>query len=414
LIFVPPLLGIGHHRAGAGLWTGWFYQAMAFLTAASPCALAIGTPAAVLCGIARSARMGVLMKGGAHLENLGRVAMVAFDKTGTLTTGKPTVTDLVPMNGSTSDSLLALAASIERESNHPLARAIVASAEARQCMTVQADEIQQIPGQGMRGRVAGSRVAAGQLGLLAESQRNDPSLMRHVDELTRAGKTIVAVAVDDRCMGLIALADRPRENAPQALSRLRRIGVRRSIMLTGDHRQAAEAIGAEVGVDEVFAELLPEEKLGLIRRQIEQYGPVAMVGDGVNDAPALAYASVGIAMGGASADVAMETADVVLMSSDLEKLPEAIALSRFSRRIIQQNLLIALGVIAVMAPVAALGLAPLGVAVLLHEGSTVVVVLNSLRLLAHRDGSRHAAVRPAFEEAQVISAARTQNAAIAR
>ncbi len=385
LIVAPPLV--------AGGWQAWFYRSMGFLTAASPCALAIGTPAAILCGIARSARMGVLMKGGVHLENLGRVRAVCFDKTGTLTTGHPTVTDIVPLDGRSEEDLLAWVAALERESNHPLAASIVNEAKARGLSLPTADEIEQIPGQGMRGRVNGVRVAAGHAGMLGESQRSEPMIAAKIDGLTRAGKTLVVVLVDGEPAGLLALADRPRPEASAALDRLRRLGIAKTIMLTGDHRQAAAEIGRQVGVDEVFAELLPEEKLGLIRQQTEKYGRVAMIGDGVNDAPALAYASVGIAMGGASADVAMETADVVLMSSDLNQLPDAIALSRQSRRTIVQNLCIALGVIGIMAPAAALGFVSLGIAVLFHEGSTVVVVLNSLRLLGFKAGGGVAVAR---------------------
>jgi Cd2+/Zn2+-exporting ATPase len=375
LIFVPPMFLAG------GEWKVWFYRAMGFLTAASPCALAIGTPAAVLCGIARSARLGVLMKGGVHLENLGRIGAIAFDKTGTLTAGRPVVSDVVPLDGQTEGQLLTMAASLERESHHPLAVAVVGEAKSRQLEFQVADQIEQVAAQGMYGRIDGRRIAVGKPGLWTGIGQQD-AVWERVQELARHGKTVVAVAENGRCVGLIALADRPRDNAAAALEQLRGLGIERTILLTGDNRAAAEEIGRQVHVDEVHAELLPQDKLEIIRQQIKRYGRVAMVGDGVNDAPALAYASIGIAMGGAGTDVAMETADVVLMSNDLEKLPRAILLSRWSRRIIQQNLIIALGVIAMIAPAAALGWATLGVAVLLHEGSTVVVVLNALRLLA--------------------------------
>jgi Cd2+/Zn2+-exporting ATPase len=202
-----------------------------------------------------------------------------------------------------------------------------------------------------------------------------------------AGMSVVAVKVDDKPIALIGLSDRPRENARTTLARLKRLGIRKTIMLTGDHASVADAIGKEVGIDEVHADLLPENKLQLVRDLQKKYGPLAMIGDGVNDAPALAAATVGIAMGGAGTDVAIETADVALMSDDLAKLPDAIGLSRFSRRIIKQNLAIALGVISILAPLSALGFTYLGIAVLFHEGSTVVVVLNSLRLLMYKPQS---------------------------
>lgn len=400
LIVAPPLL------AGAA-WKLWFYRSMGFLTAASPCALAIGTPAAVLCGIARSARMGVLMKGGVHLENLGRICAIAFDKTGTLTTGRPVVTDLVPLAGQSEAQLLAMAGALERESHHPLAVAVVAEAKSRQIELQSADQVEQVAAQGMYGQVDGRRIAVGKPGVWTGIGQQD-AVWEQVQALARHGKTIIAVAENGRCVGLIALADRPRDNAAAALDQLRQLGLQRIILLTGDNRPAAEEIGRQVHVDEVHAELLPQDKLEIIRQQIKRYGRVAMVGDGVNDAPAMAYASIGVAMGGAGADVAMETADVVLMSNDLEKLPQAIGLSRQSRRIILQNLIIALGVITLIAPAAALGWATLGVAVLLHEGSTVVVVLNALRLLAYRSHKQFLispAVRPSQPTAPSPAAA---------
>jgi Cd2+/Zn2+-exporting ATPase len=379
LVVVPPLF--------LGAWSVWFYRAMAFLTAASPCALAIGTPAAVLSGIARAARIGVLVKGGVHLENLGRVRVIAFDKTGTLTAGKPEVTDVVPLDSVSEDELIALAAAVERVSTHPLARAIVGEARARGCKVPEPLDAQQVPGQGVCATIDGRRVMAGRAEMFDPAKLNGNStlLASHVQRLSEHGKSIVVIGIDDRPVGLIALADRPRTNAAETLNALRALGIERTIMLTGDKYPVAAGIAREVGADEFHAELLPENKLEIVRQIQARHGPLAMVGDGVNDAPALASATVGIAMGGAaSSDVALETADVALMADDLRKLPDAIGLSRFSRRIIKQNLAIALGVIAILAPLSALGYAYLGVAVLFHEGSTVVVVLNSLRLLMYK------------------------------
>lgn len=377
LIVIPPLV--------AGAWAVWFYRAMGFLTAASPCALAIGTPAAVLCGIARSARLGVLIKGGAHLENLGRTRVICFDKTGTLTTGKPSVMDIVPLAGQSEDELLALAAAVERESTHPLASAIVAEAQQHGLKLPAVNEVEQVPGHGVTALVDGQRITAGHTRLMDKARHNDTQISDAMDRLLAAGWSLVALVGEaGRPIGLIALADQLRDSAPAALAQLHRLGINKSMMLTGDHAQAAQHIGKQAGMDEVHAELLPQQKLQMIQRLVKQYRHVAMVGDGVNDAPALAYASVGVAMGGAGADVAMETADVVLMGGDLNRLADAVDLSRRARRTIVQNLVIALGVIGVMAPAAGLGFASLGIAVLFHEGSTVVVVLNALRLLAYR------------------------------
>ncbi len=368
-------------------WKGWFYQSMAFLTAASPCALAIGTPAAILSGIGRAARGGVLIKGGIHLENLGQVRAIAFDKTGTLTVGRPMVTHIETMSESMSaDQLLTQAAAIERGSKHPLASAIVDEAKRRGLASLSATNVQQTPGVGIRGWVDGEPIN------ITRPSAIDSSLMGAVDAQTRCaaleeqGCTVVLLSDEKKVLGLIALMDQPRDGAREALSQLKRLGIRYNIMLTGDNARTAAAIGSVVGVDEHLAELLPEDKLTRMGELSAHYGKVAMVGDGVNDAPALAKATVGIAIGGASgaSDVALETADVALLSSDLRKLPEAVGISRFTRRIIQQNLILALGVIAIVSPLAALGFTNIALAVMLHEGSTVLVVLNALRILRYR------------------------------
>ena len=382
LIVLPPLVMHGPHAA----WSRWFYRSMAFLTAASPCALAIGTPAAVLSGIARAARGGVLMKGGVHLENLGRVRAIAFDKTGTLTRGRPKLTDIVSLDGMAEPEILSLAAAVEANSSHPLAQAIVAEAQARQCAEPKVENVQQVPAQGVRAEVEGQSIAVGKLSMSPSDAPRMSEAHEAIERLAAEGKTTVVLSIDGRPRAVLALADRPRANAKEMLARLRRLGVDKSIMLTGDHGPVAAAVAQELGVDEFFADLLPQDKVDRIKQLCEKYRYVAMVGDGVNDAPAMANATVGIAMGGAGTDVALETADIALMGDDLGKLPEAIGLSRFSRKIIKQNLVIALGVIGILAPVAALGGTSLGIAVLFHEGSTVIVVLNSLRILMYREG----------------------------
>jgi Cd2+/Zn2+-exporting ATPase len=368
LIFVPPLMF-------AQAWSVWFYRAMAFLTAASPCALAIGTPAAVLSGIARAAQIGVLVKGGVHLENLARVRAVAFDKTGTLTVGQPRVTRIIPLDGVLDETeLLTLAAAVDAHSAHPAATAIVGEARARGITLPSVEDATTLAGLGASARLNGDLLYVGKLS--AEMKAD-----ARIAAFSTNGEMLAQIRRNDSPIGVIMLADTPRPNAAGVIESLHAMGVRPCVMLTGDRAAVADPIARALGIDEVRAELMPQDKLRIIGELQERYGPMAMIGDGVNDAPALATAAVGIAMGGAGTDVAIETADVALMADDLRKLPDAIALARFSRKIIRQNLFIALGVIALLAPSAALGFTYLGVAVLFHEGSTVVVVLNSMRLL---------------------------------
>ena len=378
--------------------TGWFYRAMAFLTAASPCALAIGVPAATLCGIARAARLGVLVKGGAHLETLGKLKALCFDKTGTLTEGRPVVVAVrgekcgpacnavhAPGCVGSPEELLALAAAIEQHANHPLADAIVAAARADAAAAARlsgmsAEKVEQVPGQGIEGTVGNRRV------LIGRPPKGEGWWTDAVEAAQVDGQTVVAVSLDGSMAGLIGLRDQPRADSAEAVRNLRALGLGPLTILSGDHARAAAAVAALVGIDKVEAGLLPQDKLDRIAALSQSDGPVGMVGDGVNDAPALARADLGIAIGAMGTAVAIETADIVLMGTDLKRLPRAIALARQVRQIIIQNLVIAFGVMAVVAPLGALGYADLGVAVILHEGSTVVVVLNALRLLrAQRD-----------------------------
>lgn len=381
LIALPPLVS-------DITWGVAFYRAMAFLTAASPCALAIGTPAAILCGVARAAQIGVLVKGGAYLEALGRTRAIAFDKTGTLTRGEPAVVRVVPASGIDESRLLALAAAVEMQVNHPLADAIVEAARDRGLEFPEASDIRQISGSGAAGVVEGVRITITKPTAIPDGVRIEDATREAIDRALAEGVTAVVVSDDERAIGFIGIADELREEAAGAIARIHSLGVEHLTMLTGDHAAAARTIADRVGLDAWKAELLPEEKLTVIDELSNTFGRVAMVGDGVNDAPALARADVGIAMGAAGTDVAMETADIVLMGSDLNQLPRAIGLSRGARRIIIQNLVIALVVIGVVAPLAAMGIAKLAIAVLLHEGSTVVVVVNSLRLLRYDRSKR--------------------------
>lgn len=401
LLVIPPL------ASGGALadWGKWFYRSMAFLTGASPCALAIGAPATVLAALARAARMGVLIKGGAHLETMGRLRAVAFDKTGTLTRGRPRVVFVEALGGATAERALALAASVEGASAHPLAHAIVEEARRRGWDGRHADAVEQVIGKGLRGVLDGVRVEVGSPRLF-ESARDAQAAIAIVEARRREGETAVAVRSGETFVGVIGLADEPRENAAEAIAELRALGVRRCIMLTGDAEGPAVALSKRLGLDEHHAGLMPEDKMRILAELRESVGFVAMVGDGVNDAPALASASVGVAMAAAgsqgedagpgASDVALETADVALMHDDLSRFPDAVRLARFARRVILQNVCIALGVITLLAPAAALGFAPIGVAVIFHEGSTVVVVLNALRLLAFKPPARAARVPPSL------------------
>ncbi len=376
VIALPPLLG----------WMPLdqsFYRAMLLLVAASPCALAIGTPAAVLAGIAQAARNGVLIKGGVHLENLGRLQVMAFDKTGTLTRGKFQVADIVTFGDVSEEHLLQVAAAVEQHSNHPLALAVVDAARAHRLDLPQADGLENVPGRGVRSTVDGQPMLIGSLKLFAASGADAvPSdVTAAVARLEGEGKTTMTVSQGGVFLGVLALADQPRPAVQETLQQLLDLGIRKLVMLTGDNAQVAERIAAEIGVTDVRAGLLPEHKLEAIQALEREHGAIAMTGDGVNDAPALATATVGIAMGGAGTAVALETADVALMADDLGRLPFAVGLSRAARAIIRQNLVISLGVIVLLILTSVLGWVQLTGAVILHEGSTIVVVLNALRLL---------------------------------
>ncbi|MFA5873657.1 MAG: heavy metal translocating P-type ATPase [Anaerolineales bacterium] len=378
LIVIPPLFGAPFRES--------FLRAMTLLVAASPCALALGTPSAILAGIAQAARNGVLVKGGAHLENLGRLKAIAFDKTGTITKGKPELTDVM-VSGShvTSDELLRFVAAVESRSAHPLAQAVVRAAQARKLDIPTAGEVVSVTGRGIRAKVSGSLVRVGSEKLFAEAGIIvSPNLLGALRELESVGKTAMLVGLEQAAVGLVAVADVLRADSLSAIAALTRLGIRKSIMLTGDNARTAAHIAKLAGIDEVRADLMPEDKLTVIRALVQEHEVVAMVGDGVNDAPALANATVGIAMGGAGTDVALETADVALMGDDLSKLPFAVGLGRATRAVIMQNLVIALSVVAVLIVASVTGWVGIGVAIVVHEGSTIVVVLNSLRLLGYR------------------------------
>lgn len=360
-----------------------FYRAMAVLVAASPCALAISVPSAVLSGVARAARGGVLVKGGAALEMLGKVKAIAFDKTGTLTEGKPKLTDVFVAPGVQEEDLLATAVAIESQSDHPLAAAIVRDGGARLSGAApKAESVESITGKGVQGIVSGQMVQIGKPGLFKDSATPPPpEFQARVDALEADGRTVMVVRRGAQYLGALAVMDAERASASTVLTQLRALGIERMVMLTGDNQRVADAIATRIGLNEAFGSLMPEDKVAAIKK-LSADG-VAMIGDGVNDAPALANASVGVAMGAAGSDVALETADVALMSDKLDQLPFAVGLSRRTTNIIRQNLWVSLGVVAVLIPSTIFGM-KIGAAILFHEGSTLLVVGNALRLLGYK------------------------------
>jgi len=389
-VFVPSVLGLV-----AVLLFAWvpldepfadsFYRAMAVLVAASPCALAIATPSAVLSAVGRAARGGVLVKGGGPLEQLGRLGAVAFDKTGTLTEGAPRVVDVQPCDGTGREELLRTAVAVEQLSDHPLAEAVVRY--GREHLNgrplEEAHDLESITGRGIRASLGGLPVYVGKTALFddVEGAPLPDQLRRTVEDLESSGRTTMVVRRGETYLGVIGLMDTPRQEAGDVIERLRRLGIRRLVMISGDNQRVAGAVGRDLGLDEARGDLLPDDKVETVRR-LRREEDVAMVGDGVNDAPAMANATVGIAMGAAGSDAALETADVALMADDLGRLPFAVGLSRQTTRVIRQNLWIALGMVAVLLPATLLGL-QIGPAVVLHEGSTLLVVANALRLLRY-------------------------------
>jgi len=363
-----------------------FYRAMAVLVAASPCALAISTPSAVLSGVGRAARRGVLVKGGRPLEELGSVHAVAFDKTGTLTEGKPHLTGAYPLNGISEKELLETIVAVEKLSDHPLAAAIVTDAEKLLGYRVApASQLEAITARGVRAVYQEKEVFIGNPALFLEQHYElDASLSEKIANLESAGNTTMLAGSEGKILGIIALMDVARPDAKQTLEQLRTLGVKKMVMLTGDNQKVANAIAGEIGLTDAWGGLLPEEKVSAIEKLKKENGRVAMVGDGVNDAPALARSNVGIAMGAAGSDLALETADVALMADKLNILPFAIGLSRQAHRIIRQNLVISMGMIAILVPLTLTGYAQIGPAVVGHEGSTLLVVFNALRLLGYR------------------------------
>jgi Cd2+/Zn2+-exporting ATPase len=369
LLVIPPLFG-------ESIAT-WATKAVVLLVAAAPCALVMSTPVAIAAGIGRAGRSGVLIKGGVHLENLGEINVVCFDKTGTLTIGKPQVTDVVAVN-SDNRELLALASSVERFSEHPLAQAIVKKAASLDIDLMEATEFSALIGSGAKAKISNKTIFIGKPELFEELGKNT-ALISDIDRLKNQGKTVILVGSEEYIIGIIALRDEPKAEAQKVINQLHGMGIK-IIMLTGDNELTAKAIGKELGIDEVKANLTPQEKIKVIDELTKKYGAVAMVGDGINDAPALAKATVGISMGAIGTDAAIEAADTVLMADDLNKVVYAINLGKRAKQISSQNIIFSILILTILIPSALVGAMTVAIAVLFHEVSELLAVANGLRM----------------------------------
>jgi Cd2+/Zn2+-exporting ATPase len=374
---IPPLFN--------GNWGAWIYEGLALLVVGCPCALVVSTPVAIVTAIGNAAKHGVLIKGGIHLEEAGRLSAVAFDKTGTLTKGIPEVTDFITFGQQSYKELMQIAATLEKGSQHPLASAILRKAEEQQLdfLGTEVEEFNSITGKGVKGKVNGNLYYIGSPKLFTELKASNLSQdkLNQIEELQKQGKTVMVLGTEQQVLAFIAVADEVRHSGKDVIQKLHDLGIKKTIMLTGDNHATAEAIGNRVGVAEVKAELLPQDKLEYIKQFRKDYGNVAMVGDGVNDAPALAASTVGIAMGGAGTDTALETADIALMADDLEKLPYTMRLSRKTLTIIKQNITFSLVIKLIALALIVPGWLTLWIAIFADMGATLIVTLNSLRLL---------------------------------
>ncbi|MFP5450474.1 MAG: heavy metal translocating P-type ATPase [Thermoleophilia bacterium] len=383
---VPPLLG--------GDWSEWALRGVTLLVAAAPCALVMSVPVAVAAAISRAGRRGILIKGGAQLETLGKIEAICLDKTGTLTRGTPQVTDFITQQGVHPGEAMLVAAAVEARSEHPLARAILDHVRAEGIDPPPAEGFEAVVGHGARASLSGREIWVGSPRLLAQLAP-EAAPPPEVERLEQEGKTVVLVGREAEVLAVVAMRDEPRPEAREALAALRRLGIGNLVMLTGDNRRTAEAIARELGIDEVRAELLPEQKVDEIERLRAQFGAIAMVGDGINDAPALARADLGIALGTGATDAAIEAADIALMADDLRKLPEALAIGRRSQRISRQNLIFSIALLTLLIPSAVLGLLTVVVAVLVHEVSELLAVANGLRAARTPEPAVTAAPSPA-------------------
>jgi Zn2+/Cd2+-exporting ATPase len=371
---IPPLLVNGD-------WSEWVYSGLAVLVVGCPCALVVSTPVAIVTAIGNAARNGVLIKGGIHLEETGHLKAIAFDKTGTLTKGKPEVTDIVSLADKNEQEVLSIASAIEEYSQHPLATAIMRKATQSQAGKYQADNFLSITGKGAKATVLGEEYLIGNPALIEDYLTISKNEKEQIRLLQSEGKTVMLLGSKSEIIALIAVADQARDTSKAVIEKLHHLGMKQTILLTGDNQLTGDAIGSSLGISETRADLLPDEKLTAIKELREKYGHVAMVGDGINDAPALATANVGIAMGGAGTDAALETADIALMADDLEKLPYTISLSRRTLSIIKQNITFALALKLVALLLVIPGWLTLWIAIFADMGATLIVVLNAMRLM---------------------------------
>ena len=370
---VPPLMGEPLLES--------IRRALVMLVIACPCALVISTPVSIVSAMSAASRGGVLVKGGRFLEAMSHVKVVALDKTGTVTTGRPVVEEVRPLGSASEETVLRLAAAVERRAHHPVARAIVAAADERGLADAGAVSFESITGQGAEAEVAGKEVLVGSVAYVSE-HACDPGTHRHaVAELEALGKMVVVVAGDSECLGLIVVSDRVRPEAARAMADLKAGGVTRLVMLTGDSVRTANAVAAGLGLDDVLSGLLPHEKVMAVEDLERRVGSVAMVGDGINDAPALAAATVGVAMGAAGSDTAMETADVALLGDELDALPFALGLARATVARIRENIAFSIVVKGVFLVLAVLGWATMWMAVFADMGTSLLVTANGMRLL---------------------------------
>ncbi len=388
-VYSPSVLGLGVATAligGAvtGSWHDWIARAATVIVAAAPCALVISIPVTYVAAIGSAGRRGVLVKGGIVLEDLATVRVAAFDKTGTLTHGTPRLVEIVPGAAQEPDRILAVAAAVEQRSEHPLAQALITAADERGLALPEVTDTTALVGSGIEAALDGAIAVVGSPRLMTERAVNLDQFADAIERLEATGATTVVLAIDNQARGVFGLADTVRANAAASIAALRRAGIDRTVMITGDNERTAQAIGAQVGVDDTLAERRPEDKAAAVHDLLDRYGPTVMAGDGINDAPALATATVGVAMGSAGSDVALDTADVALMADDLSKLVDALTLARRTRTVVRQNLALSFAVLAVLIPGALLGILNLSATVAAHELSELVVIASGLRMARFR------------------------------
>ncbi|MBR0600062.1 heavy metal translocating P-type ATPase [Sinanaerobacter chloroacetimidivorans] len=359
----------------------WLYRALVVLVVSCSCSLVLSVPIAIVAGVGNAAKNGVLVKGGIHMETAGKVQVVAFDKTGTLTTGKPTVTDLVALGSISDEKLLKIAGTLEVRSEHPLADAILKLISEKGLELETIDEFMSITGRGAKGMIDGEQYYIGNPRLFKEIGVSVEGHIKQIESLQDEGKTVILVGNSKQILGMIAVSDQPKGNARKAISKLKELGIKKIVMLTGDNKVTGKAIGRRLGVDEVRAELLPEDKISAIKALQQGHSTVAMVGDGVNDAPALAQADVGVSMGVAGTDVALETADIALMADDLDQLVYMVKISRKTVSVIKQNIAFSLALVAFLVITALFGWMPLTTGLIINEASALVIIANGVRLL---------------------------------